>query len=207
MARAQLDSGPQAKSLSEARRLAEACTRCPLYRDATQTVFGEGGREARLMLVGEQPGDKEDVAGKPFVGPAGRLLDKALAQAGVPRAETYVTNAVKHFKFTPRGKRRIHKKPDTGEIEACHWWLDLELELVDPQVIVAMGTTALRSVLGKSAGITSLRGSTVALPGDRKLLATIHPSYLLRMQAHGGSGQEFTRFVGDLAEAWRAAKA
>ena len=207
MAQAQLDLGPQARSLPEARKLAANCTRCPLYRDATQTVFGEGGPGARLMLLGEQPGDKEDLAGKPFVGPAGALLDKALVEAGVPRGETYVTNAVKHFKFTPRGKRRIHKKPDTGEIEACHWWLDLELELVDPHVVVAMGTTALRSVLGRSASITSVRGSPVALPGDRKLLATVHPSYLLRMQAHGGAGQEYTRFVGDLAEAWRAAKA
>jgi uracil-DNA glycosylase len=205
MAQARPEPGPQARSLSEARKLAASCTRCPLYRDATQTVFGEGGTAARLMLVGEQPGDKEDVAGKPFVGPAGALLDKALAEAGVPRGETYVTNAVKHFKFTPRGKRRIHKKPDTGEIEACHWWLDLELELVDPQVVVAMGTTALRSVLGRSASITSLRGKPVALGGDRSLVATVHPSYLLRLQAHGGAGQEFTRFVGDLSEAWRAA--
>ena len=181
------------------------CTRCPLYRDATQTVFGEGALSSRLMLVGEQPGDKEDLAGKPFVGPAGALLDRALEEAGVPRAQAYVTNAVKHFKFTPRGKRRIHKKPDTGEIEACHWWLDLELDLVDPRVVVAMGTTALRSVLGRSASITSLRGSPVPLDGDRRLVATIHPSYLLRLQAHGGVGQEYTRFVSDLSEAWRAA--
>jgi DNA polymerase len=202
---AQLEAGPRARSLSEARRLAASCTRCPLYRDATQMVFGEGERTARLMLVGEQPGDKEDMAGKPFVGPAGALLDKALAEAGVPRGETYVTNAVKHFKFSPRGKRRIHKKPDTGEIEACHWWLDLELELVHPEVVVAMGTTALRSVLGRPASITNLRGKPVPLAGERKLVATVHPSYLLRLQAHGGVGQEFTRFVGDLSKAWQAA--
>ena len=198
---------PHARSLSEAIKLAASCTRCPLYRDATQTVFGEGDVAAQLMLVGEQPGDKEDLAGKPFVGPAGALLDRALIEAGVPRGQAYVTNAVKHFKFTPRGKRRIHKKPDTGEIEACHWWLDLELDIVDPKVVVAMGTTALRSVLGRSASITSLRGRPVPLDGDRRLVATVHPSYLLRMPDRGIAGQEFTRFVGDLAEAWQAAQA
>jgi DNA polymerase len=201
----ELAPGPQARSLAEARMLAADCTRCPLYRDATQTVFGEGAAYARLMLVGEQPGDKEDLAGRPFVGPAGALLDRALEEAGVPRKDAYVTNAVKHFKFTPRGRRRIHKKPDTGEIEACHWWLDVELDLIDPKVVVAMGTTALRSVLGRSASITSLRGSPVPLDGDRRLVATVHPSYLLRLQTHGGVGQEFTRFVSDLSEAWRAA--
>lgn len=202
---AELAPGPTARSLPEARELAASCTRCPLYRDATQAVFGEGDVAARLMLVGEQPGDKEDVAGKPFVGPAGALLDKALAQAGVPRGAAYVTNAVKHFKFTPRGKRRIHKKPDTGEIEACHWWLELELDLVAPDVVVAMGTTALRSVLGSAASITSLRGQPVPLEHGRRLVATVHPSYLLRMPDRGVAGQEFTRFVGDLEEAWKAA--
>jgi len=203
----QLAAGPQAASLSEARNLAADCTRCPLYLDATQTVFGEGNAASKLMLVGEQPGDTEDLAGRPFVGPAGALLDRALEQAGVPRGEAYVTNAVKHFKFTPRGKRRIHKKPDAGEIEACHWWLDLELDIVDPNVVVAMGTTALRSLLGRPASITSLRGSPAPLTGQRKLVATVHPSYLLRMPDRDAAGREFTRFVGDLADAWRAAQA
>jgi DNA polymerase len=210
MARAdqlQLEPGPPAGSLAEARKLAAVCTRCPLYRDATQTVFGEGSAALRLMLVGEQPGDKEDLAGKPFVGPAGALLDRALTEAQVPRGQAYVTNAVKHFKFAPRGKRRIHKKPDTGEIEACRWWLDLELDLVDPRVVVAMGTTALRSLLGRPASITSLRGTAVTLDGERKLVATVHPSYLLRMPDREVAKQEYTRFVGDLSEAWQAARA
>ena len=203
----QLAAGPQARTLSEARELAASCTRCPLYRDATQTVFGEGASRSRLMLLGEQPGDKEDLAGKPFVGPAGALLDRALTEARVPRGEAYVTNAVKHFKFSPRGKRRIHKKPDTGEIEACRWWLDLELEIVDPDVIVAMGTTALRSLLGRPASITSLRGRPVPFGGERSLIATVHPSYLLRMPDREAAGREFTRFAADLAEAWQAALA
>jgi DNA polymerase len=168
-------------------------------------VFGTGDPNARVVLLGEQPGDQEDRQGLPYVGPAGKVLDRALVEAGIDREVTYVTNAVKHFKFSPRGKRRIHKKPDTGEIEACHWWLDLELELVHPEVVVAMGTTALRSVLGRPASITSLRGKPVPLAGERKLVATVHPSYLLRLQAHGGVGQEFTRFVGDLSKAWQAA--
>jgi len=203
----QLEPGPVARSLAEARELAAGCTRCPLYRDATQTVFGKGAAALRLMLVGEQPGDKEDMAGKPFVGPAGALLDRALIEAGVPRDEAYVTNAVKHFKFAVRGKRRIHKKPDTGEIEACRWWLDLEHDLVDPRVVVAMGTTALRSLLGRPASITSLRGAAVTLDGERKLVATIHPSYLLRMPDRDAAKHEFTRFVGDINEAWQAAQA
>lgn len=207
LAELQLGPGPAAASLAEARALAAACTRCPLYQNATQTVFGEGRPGSRLMLVGEKPGDKEDIAGKPFVGPAGALLDRALAEAGIPRPEVYVTNAVKHFKFAPRGKRRIHKKPDAGEIDACRWWLDLELRFVDPRVIVAMGTTALRGVLGRSASIASLRGHPTALDGDRRLVATVHPSYLLRMPDRQAAGQEFGRFVGDLAAAWRAAEA
>jgi DNA polymerase len=202
-----LGPGPEARSLDEARQFAAGCTRCPLYRNATQTVFGEGRLGATLMLIGEQPGDKEDLAGKPFVGPAGALLDKALEEAGVPRAQAYVTNAVKHFKFAPRGKRRIHKKPDAGEIEACHWWLDLELEFVDPKVVVAMGTTALRSVLRRSATITSYRGHATPINGGRSLVATVHPSYLLRMPDRTKARDEFGRFVGDLAEAWSVAQA
>lgn len=207
IAELRLDRGPEAASLTEARVLAAHCRRCPLYRDATQMVFGEGRPGSPLMLVGEQPGDQEDIAGRPFVGPAGALLDRALAAADIPRAEVYITNAVKHFKFAQRGKRRIHKKLDAAEIDACRWWLDLELKFVGPQVIVAMGTTAVRGVLGRSASIASLRGRPMALDDGRRLMATVHPSYLLRMPDRRAAGQEFGRFVGDLAAAWRAAAA
>jgi DNA polymerase len=196
---------PVPASLAEARRLAASCTRCPLYRNATQTVFGEGANPARLMLVGEQPGDKEDLAGKPFVGPAGAILDRALEEAGVERKEVFITNAVKHFKFQQRGKRRLHKRPDAGEIEVCRWWLRLEMRFVDPAVVVAMGATALRGVLGRPATVTRLRGRVTDLGNRGKLVATIHPSYLLRMPDREAAEEEFHRFVFDLKLAKKAA--
>ncbi len=183
------------------REAARACTRCDLYRHATQTVFGEGPVDARMMLVGEQPGDQEDRAGHPFVGPAGKLLDRALAEAGVARDGVYVTNAVKHFKFVPRGKRRIHSKPDAGEITACRWWIEQESLLVKPEVTVALGATAARALMGKAVTIGRERGRPIALPDGGIAWITIHPSYLLRIRDHGEADAEFGRFVDDLKAA------
>jgi probable DNA metabolism protein len=180
---------------------AAACTRCDLYKHATQTVFGEGPVDARMMLIGEQPGDQEDLAGKPFVGPAGQMLDRALAEAGIDRAGVYVTNAVKHFKFEPRGKRRIHSKPDTGEITACRWWVEQESLLVKPEVTVALGATAARSLLGKTVTIARERGRPIALPGGGFGWITIHPSFLLRIHDRGEADAEYGRFVEDLKAA------
>jgi len=182
---------------------AKGCTRCPLWKPATQTVFGEGPVTARLMLVGEQPGDQEDLAGRPFVGPAGKLLDKALGEAGIDRGRVYLTNAVKHFKFRPRGKRRIHSKPDGGEIAACKWWFDRELRLLRPAVTVAMGATAARALLGKVVTITAARGRTHPLAEGGEGRVTIHPSFLLRMPDKARAEEEYRRFVEDLAEAAR----
>jgi DNA polymerase len=160
---------------------ATGCTRCPLFAHATQTVFGRGPARAPLFLVGEQPGDKEDLAGLPFVGPAGRVLDDALDEAGIRREDVYVTNAVKHFKWTPRGKRRIHQKPNRTEIVACHIWLEQEIDLVDPRVVVALGATAGQSLWGPSFRLGAARGTELAL-GRRIGLATIHPSAVLRTE-------------------------
>src|SRR3954463_12978349 len=157
------DKAPLVRSLTGLRKAENECHRCPLYRNATQAVSGEGPNRARVMLVGEQPGDKEDLAGKPFVGPAGRILDKALADAGIPRNETFVTNAVKHFKFEPRGKRRLHKKPNAYEIERCHWWTEQERAIVKPELIVALGATAARSLMGRTVTITKVRGEVLSL--------------------------------------------
>jgi uracil-DNA glycosylase family protein len=181
------------------------CTRCDLYKNATQTVFGEGPADAALMLVGEQPGDQEDLAGRPFVGPAGKVLDKALEAAGIERGEIYITNAVKHFKNEPRGKRRIHKKPDTSEIDACRWWLDNELDLVQPAVTVALGATAARALMRKALSINANRGRLIALPGGTKGLITVHPSYLLRLQEERDKRREFDLLVRDLRIANEAA--
>jgi probable DNA metabolism protein len=180
---------------------AKGCTRCHLYKPATQTVFGEGPVDARLMLVGEQAGDQEDLAGRPFVGPAGQLLDKALAEAGVDRGNTYVTNAVKHFKFEPRGKRRIHAKPDAGEIQACHWWIEQERMLIRPAITVALGATAARALLGKVVTITRTRGLQHELADGGECWVTVHPSYLLRIQDRGQADEEYVRFVEDLRNA------
>jgi DNA polymerase len=189
-----------------ARDEAKGCTRCDLYRNATQTVFGEGPVDAAMMLVGEQPGDQEDLAGAPFVGPAGQMLDRALAEAGVDRARTYVTNAVKHFKFEARGKRRIHSKPNVGEITACRWWFEQESALIAPDVTVAMGATAARSVFGRAMAIGKSRGRSHELPEGGTGWVTVHPSYLLRIPDKVKKDEEFARFVEDLREAAKLLK-
>ncbi len=165
-----------------------ACTRCPLYRDATQAVPGEGPSRATFMLVGEQPGDKEDLAGKPFVGPAGRMLDQALADAGIAREKTFVTNAVKHFKYAMRGKRRLHKRPNNDEIERCRIWLDAERKLIKPAAVIALGVTAARSLTGKTLTIAKVRGTPLALADGTRLFVTIHPSSLLRIEDEADMG-------------------
>ena len=160
----------------------EGCKRCPLYGPATQSVAGEGPTDASLMIVGEQPGDQEDLAGRPFVGPAGKLLDVALKRAGIARESAFITNAVKHFKFEPRGKRRLHKRPDASEIDHCKWWIEQEIALVQPQLIIALGATAARSLLGRPVKINEVRGDIRPFGDNRSLLITVHPSYLLRLQ-------------------------
>lgn len=174
---------------------AKSCTRCDLYKYATQTVFGEGALDARILFVGEQPGDQEDLAGRPFVGPAGQIFDRALTNAGIERERTYVTNAVKHFKFLRRGKRRIHDKPDGREIAACRWWLERELALVRPPLIVALGATAARALFGKVVTISALRGRGHALP-EGEVWVTVHPSFLLRVR--DDREMQYARFVDDL---------
>jgi DNA polymerase len=175
-----------------------ACTRCPLYRNATQAVPGEGAVGATLMLVGEQPGDQEDLQGHPFVGPAGRMLDRALADAEIDRRQVFVTNAVKHFKFEPRGKRRLHKKPNASEIDRCHWWLDLEKKIVHPRLFVALGATAARSLYGRPVTIGKVRGEMVPLADGGRMLVTIHPSYLLRIEDEDDRAAQYAAFVRDL---------
>jgi DNA polymerase len=170
------------KSLGQLASAEEACTRCQLYRHATQVVPGEGPSHAAFMLVGEQPGDKEDIAGKPFVGPAGRILDRALQDAGIERNETFVTNAVKHFKHEMRGKRRLHKRPDAYEIERCKIWLDLERDLVRPSTIVALGVTAARSLTGRALTIRKMRGKPIDMGDGTRLFVTVHPSALVRIE-------------------------
>jgi uracil-DNA glycosylase len=197
--------GAVQRALADARREAAGCTRCPLYRVGNQTVFGEGPAPASVMLVGEQPGDQEDLQGRPFVGPAGRVLDKALAMAGVDRSAVYVTNAVKHFKNVPRGKRRIHQRPNTGEIDRCKWWLDLELELVRPKVVVALGATAVRSLTGRPGKIEAARGHPMPFGADQSLLVTVHPSMLLRIPDARDKDRELRRLAADLAQIARLA--
>lgn len=202
MADAELDlfADPGPPTLEAARLEAAACTRCPLYANATQTVFGEGPVPARLMFVGEQPGDQEDLAGHPFVGPAGQVFDAALGEAGIDRGSVYVTNAVKHFKFEPRGKRRIHQKPNAGEIAACRFWLDLERRFVQPRLVVALGATAVAGLLGRGAPVGSLRGRPVPLADGTPMWVTVHPSFLLRMPDRAQAALERERFVADLTE-------
>jgi DNA polymerase len=183
---------------------AAACTRCHLHKHATQTVFGEGPVSAPMMFVGEQPGDQEDLAGHPFVGPAGQVFNRALAAAGITREQTYVTNAVKHFKFEPRGKRRIHAKPDAGEIDACRWWIEQEQLLLRPKVTVALGATAARSLFGKVMTIGRERGREQRLPDGGAAWITVHPSYLLRLPDEDARTTEFARFVEDLEAAHAA---
>ena len=198
--KARSESGGNSMPAWEAlREEAMGCRRCDLWKPATQTVFGEGPVNARMMFVGEQPGDQEDLAGHPFVGPAGQVFNRALAAAGVDRAGVYVTNAVKHFKFEPRGKRRIHAKPDAGEITACRWWIEQEQALVKPEVTVALGATAARSLFGRVMTIGRERGRAHELPGGRgEAWITVHPSYLLRLPDPAQAEVEFGRFVEDL---------
>jgi len=180
--------------LADARR----CRRCDLYRHATQTVFGEGPLDARIMFVGEQPGDQEDLAGRPFVGPAGAVFDAALEKAGIERSSVYVTNAVKHFKFVAKGKRRIHSKPDAGEISACRWWIEQERELIRPPVTVALGATAARSLVGKVVTISKVRGEPLTLEDGSECWVTAHPSSLLRIPDEEGRREARALFVRDL---------
>lgn len=186
-------------SLAGVRDAARNCRACPLWKDATQTVFGEGPTDARLVFVGEQPGDAEDIAGRPFVGPAGRIFDRALAEAGIERTGVYVTNAVKHFKFEQRGKRRLHKRPDAGEIEICKWWITRELEIIEPDLVVALGATAARSLAGRPMPIERSRGELLPFGADgARMLVTVHPSYLLRLREEEDRDREYERFVKDL---------
>lgn len=194
------------KSLAALARAEGECRRCPLYRDATQAVPGEGPRQARFMLVGEQPGDKEDIAGKPFVGPAGRVLDAALKDAGIARDETFVTNAVKHFKHEMRGKRRLHKRPNNYEIERCKIWLDSERALVRPQTVIALGVSAARSLTGKTVTIAKSRKTPLQLADGTTLVVTVHPSALLRLRDEADKRAAYKQFVADLKAA-AAAKA
>jgi DNA polymerase len=185
-------------SLAEARVAVQGCRRCPLFEHATQAVFGTGPEHAELMFVGEQPGDQEDLAGLPFVGPAGKLFDATLDRVGIDRRRAYVTNAVKHFKFVPRGKRRLHQSPNGGEISACRFWLELERGLVKPRIIVALGATAAQSILGRAATISSLRGKPIQLDDGSLLVVTVHPSYLLRIRDLEEKAREAHAFEADL---------
>lgn len=192
---------PDRPTLPAVREVARGCKACDLYRRGTQTVFGEGPSKAEIMLVGEQPGDAEDVAGHPFVGPAGRLLDRALADAGIDRSLVYVTNVVKHFKWEPRGKRRIHSKPNAAEIAACRPWLETEIALVKPRVLVCLGATASQALLGKTFKVSRQRAEFVPSPLAPVVTATIHPSSILRAPDDETRREERRRFIADLRKA------
>src|SRR6266498_2013148 len=194
-----------ATSWSAVREAAKDCEACHLHKRATQTVFGEGPKGATMMLVGEQPGDYEDVSGRPFVGPAGKIMDQALEEAGIDRSQVYVTNAVKHFKWEPRGKRRIHQKPNSREIAACRPWLESELRLVKPKLLVCLGATAAQTVFGPSFRVTRDRGKVLSSKLAPRALATVHPSSLLRQPDEESRQREYERFVVDLRAARRAA--
>jgi len=199
---------PDAPTLPEVRDISKGCKACDLYKRGTQTVFGEGPARAEIMMVGEQPGDAEDIAGHPFVGPAGRLLDKALAEAGIDRSRVYVTNVVKHFKWEPRGKRRIHAKPNAAEIGACRPWLETEIALVKPRVLVCLGATAAQALLGRAFKVTKQRGEFVASTLAPLATATVHPSSILRAPDDESRREEMRAFVEDLKTiAKRLAKA
>jgi DNA polymerase len=191
-----------ASRLAQVRGLAMECTACSLFERATQTVFGEGAPDAEVMIVGEQPGDHEDRAGRPFVGPSGRLLDEALGRVGIDREHVYVTNAVKHFKWVSRGKRRIHQAPSAGEVSACGQWLSRELEIVNPRLVVALGSTAGRALFGSGYRVTRQRGEILDLAGGRLGTGTVHPSSVLRIDDEDARHQETARFIEDLARAW-----
>jgi uracil-DNA glycosylase len=201
-----VEPGTTFKSLRQLAAGEADCTRCPLYKDATQAVPGEGPSRASFMLVGEQPGDKEDLAGKPFVGPAGRVLDEALRDAGIVREETFITNAVKHFKHEMRGKRRLHKRPNNYEIDRCKIWLDWERNLVKPSTIVALGVTAARSLTGRTLTIGKVRGKTLATAEGTLLIVTIHPSALLRIADADERHAAYRSFVADLKAAASAGR-
>jgi uracil-DNA glycosylase family protein len=188
---------PESRDLADLESAAHDCRGCELWQPATQVVFSSGDRSARVMLVGEQPGDREDEQGEPFVGPAGKVLDEALTAAGIDRAAAYLTNAVKHFRFEERGKRRIHQKPDVRHLTACRPWLDAELEAVAPGVVVAMGATAARAVLGRAVKIGEVRGRVLAEP-DRPVVVTTHPSAVLRLRGRDGYDEAFAGLVADL---------
>jgi uracil-DNA glycosylase family protein len=189
---------PRVLTLPNLQSAAQKCTGCDLYKRATQTVFSEGPEDARIMMVGEVPGDKEDLEGRPFVGGAGKLLDKALAEAGLDRGEVYMTNAVKHFKWIERGKRRIHQKPNAAEISACRPWLEAEIAVIKPEVIVCLGATAAQALMGRQFRVTADRGKFFETPWAPNLMATVHPSSLLRIKEDEERRREYQRFVRDL---------
>jgi DNA polymerase len=196
---------PHRGGIERLREAAQECRGCELWRDATQTVFGDGPAAVRMMLVGEQPGDREDLAGEPFVGPAGGILDRALEAAGIDRGDVYLTNAVKHLRFEERGKRRIHRKPDVAHIEACHPWLEAELERVDPAVVVCLGATAARAVLGRAVRIGEERGTPLEA-GGRQAVVTVHPSSILRLREREERDAALEGLVADLGVAAEAAR-
>ena len=189
---------PQRATLKTLQAASKLCRGCPLFQHATQTVFGEGRRDARIVLVGEQPGNDEDLAGHPFVGPAGRVLDEALEHAGIDRADAYVTNVVKHFKWIPKGKRRMHQKPGAREIAACLPWLEKEIALIEPEILVCLGATAAQSLLGRTFKVTQQRGVLIDTPLAAKALATVHPSSILRQRTSEDRAREMERFTADL---------
>src|SRR5436190_4939973 len=196
---------PETNSLAKVAAAAKECTACPLYKKATQTVFGEGQKHATMLMIGEQPGDYEDQAGNPFVGPAGKILDRALEEVGIDRTKVYVTNTVKHFKWEPRGKRRIHKKPNSREIAACRPWLEAELRAVHPGLLVCMGATAAQAVFGPKFRVTRERGKVLESELAPKVVATVHPSSLLRQPDEESREREYKLFVADLRVALKAA--
>jgi len=202
---AEIGDGPTPKSLAEMADLVAACRRCDLWKNALHGVAGEGPADAKLMLVGEQPGDQEDRQGRVFIGPAGEMLNRALAEAGADRKALYITNAVKHFKHAPRGKRRLHKTPDRGEVLACRWWLEGERRLLRPRVVLALGATAAFAVLGKPTPIMKTRGRAIQLEDQVQAMVTVHPSYLLRMPDPEAKAEGYALFVQDLKAAARLA--
>jgi len=204
-ARVPTPEGPTAGTIEALREEARRCTRCDLHCMATQTVFGEGPVNAKVMIVGEQPGDQEDLAGRPFVGPAGKVFNEAVSAAGIDRTQFYITNAVKHFKYEPRGKRRIHQKPNMGEVQQCRWWLVQELDLVQPKLVVAMGATALFSLTEMRHKLEDVRGRPIAMQNGRMLFVTVHPSYLLRIPDLGRKAEEVARFKEDIVAIGRLA--
>lgn len=189
---------PERPTLQKLQAAAKGCTACPLWKTGTQTVFGEGSANAKVVFIGEQPGNDEDLAGKPFVGPAGKLLDKCLVEAGINRDAVYVTNAVKHFKWELSGKRRLHKKPSSREIAACRPWLEAELAVLEPAIVVALGATAAQALLGKDFRVTQHRGEFIESPLARYVMATVHPSSILRAPDEAKRHEERARFVEDL---------